>query len=194
MTPLFTLLAAVLAAAGAGSAAAAAAPCLPGAQLLAAPGPAKRCVDLPERIRIELELRQGPIAVVAKRHRLTPDAVSGVAADRRNRLIDGDGARPTSAVPGCSLDDGKAEVELRWMPTGTGRQRVVVAFGETRLRRGDFVAGPPLKPSVAAATWRRTVGQQPHTWTVLTETPSGWRVGELGTFDGPLCAIDYQGR
>lgn len=192
MTLLLTLVAAVLAAAGAGSAAAAA--CPPGSQLLSAPGPAKRCVDLPERIRIELELRQGSTAAVAKRHRLTPGAVSTVAADRRNRLIDGDGARLTSAVPGCSLDDGKAEVELRWTPTGTGRQRVVVALGEGRLHRGDFLAGPLLQPGEAAATWRRTVGQQPHTWTVLTETPSGWRVGELGTFDGPLCAIDYQPR
>jgi hypothetical protein len=170
--------------------------CEPGTQALARSDGGKRCVDLPERIRLALEVRGGAsVERVAARHRLRPRAVASVAADPRNRLLtDGPSATPRGAEPGCDLGDGRARVDLRWEPVGKGRQVVAVALSERAIRQGTFRAGPALGATVGEATWRRTEGQAPHVWTVLTETAAGWGIGGLGRFDGPLCAVDYQGQ
>lgn len=147
----------------------------------------------------------------------TPPSDSPTSAPTPTTGSDGDRPRPTSTVtttpptdsggpprgprlahpsgltadPHC--EDGRAVVDLAWVPaTGDRPQRVEVTIRRDGFEGGEVDAGPELGPDASGLRWDRLEGQAVHYWRVVAGEGAARVVSEVATFEGPSCPVDMQ--
>jgi hypothetical protein len=101
-----------------------------------------------------------------------------------------------ASTVGCDEFDPRiAFADLAWSPSERAdAQRVQVTADPSGFDGDATMTSPELDRGLAQLRWLDLAGQAVHSWRVITRTPDDqrWYASPTATFEGPVCAIDYQ--